>query len=146
MPRSGTLKLITSLAAACALCLGTASAHAGNDFSPDAKAQFTDDIIVFINARPNGLGAVASACRQMRASLETYGEQMPKWVISGETDLCNGIDGLDNGTDKAAACKAVKKAGKTFDKINVRTESDSYIYTYISFTAAIEMIKNDHCA
>lgn len=132
--------------AICALGLATAPAHAGNDFSAEAKAQFTSGIIAFTEARPMGLNAMARACGQMRSGLETYSAQVPKWAVSGQTDLCNGIDALNSGTDKAKACKVIRKSAQTFDKVNVRSEENAYIYTYISFTAAIEMVEREHCA
>ncbi|MFN3808610.1 hypothetical protein [Asticcacaulis sp.] len=132
--------------ALCVLGLATAPAYAGNGFSDDAKAQFTSGIIAFTEARPMGLNAMARACGQMRSGVDTYGAQMPKWAISGQTDLCNGIDGLTAGTDKAKACKFISKSSKTFININVRSEETGYIYTYISFAAAIEMVEREHCA
>jgi hypothetical protein len=146
MTRSRSLHFGIFTGAVCILGLGMAPAYAGNGFSPEAKAQFTADIIAFTNARPMGLTAMTRACGQMRSGLETYGAQMPKWAVNGQTDLCNGIDGLSSGLDKATACKAIEKSGKTFDKVNVRSEENGYIYTYISFTAAIEMVQREHCA
>lgn len=117
-------------------------------FSQSAKQAFATDFTSFTEARQNGQSAMAKSCSQMRSSIETHGKSMAKWAISGQTDLCKAIDGLGDASKKSSSCTSLNKAIKTFDSLNLvgSTESNAFIYSFIEFTASLEMVKKDHCS